>query len=283
MTEKTDGGGERQETARREAGPPPRSYSEFMRNLAAKYNTENTSDRADVPVQSNKNLVSLPPGLPLGFPPFLFPPSSLAEAVKDSPASPFQFLPGFRAQAPGAGPGFPHGLLPPGLMDPGHAQALLSMMRGQLPAQPGLRPPHPPLDLTESPAKRQKRDSSSAEDPPVSPPPSAAPTTSPTSCQSVCAVSQSCSEEGRKILAWSVEQVVEFISSFDDLKPHAEAFIREKIDGSTLVLLTDTHLTSLGVKLGPAIKFRSMLANKLGTCVICSHCRHCHQNQPDKN
>ena len=38
MTEKTDGGGERQEAAR----PPPRSYSEFMRNLAAKYNTENT-------------------------------------------------------------------------------------------------------------------------------------------------------------------------------------------------------------------------------------------------
>ena len=44
MTEKTDGGGERQEAARREAGPPPRSYSEFMRNLAAKYNTENTAE-----------------------------------------------------------------------------------------------------------------------------------------------------------------------------------------------------------------------------------------------
>ena len=42
MTEKTDG--ERTEAARREAapGPPPRSYSEFMRNLAAKYNTETT-------------------------------------------------------------------------------------------------------------------------------------------------------------------------------------------------------------------------------------------------
>ena len=38
MTEKTEGGGERQEAAR----PPPRSYSEFMRNLAAKYNTEST-------------------------------------------------------------------------------------------------------------------------------------------------------------------------------------------------------------------------------------------------
>lgn len=221
--------------------------------------------RVDVPAdprlnQSGKTLLSLPPGIPLGFPPFLFPPSSLQEAVKDSvapaAASPFQFLPGFRGQAPGAAPGFPPSLLPPGLMDPSHAQALLTMMRGQLPGHPGLRPPHPPLDLTESPAKRQKRDSSSAEEPPVSPPPSAAPPTSTTTCQSACALTQSCSEEGRKILAWSVEQVVDFISTFDDLKPHVEAFTREKIDGSTLVLLTDTHLTSLGLKLGPAIKFR---------------------------
>ena len=217
------------------------------------------SSRTEVPAdpRSNKNLLSLPPGIPLGFPPFLFPPSSLQEAVKEAPApaSPFQFLPGFRGQT-GAGPQFPPGLLPPGLMEPGHAQALLSMMRGQLPAHPALRPPQPPLDLTESPAKRQKRDSSSAEEAPVSPPPSAAPSSTQPNCQSVCALSQSCSEEGRKILAWSVDQVVEFISSFEDLKPHAEAFIREKIDGSTLVLLTDSHLTSLGVKLGPAIKFR---------------------------
>ena len=90
----------------------------------------------------------------------------------------------------------------------------------------------------------------------MSPPPSAVPTSTQSSCPSVCALSQSCSEEGKKILAWSVDQVVEFISSFEDLKPHAEAFIREKIDGGTLVLLTDSHLTSLGVKLGPAIKFR---------------------------
>ena len=141
-------------------------------------------------------------------------------------------------------------------MEPSQAQALLSMMRGQLPAHPALRPPQPPLDLTESPAKRQKRDSSSAEEAPVSPPPSSVPTSTQSSYPSVCALTQSCSEEGKKILTWSVDQVVEFISGFEDLKPHAEAFIREKIDGSTLVLLTDSHLTSLGVKLGPAIKFR---------------------------
>ena len=49
MTEKTEGGNqerERQDTggSRREPHQPPRSYSEFMRNLAAKYNTENVTE-----------------------------------------------------------------------------------------------------------------------------------------------------------------------------------------------------------------------------------------------
>ena len=47
MTEKTEGGQERDRqeagSARREQ-PPPRSYSEFMRNLAAKYNNDNTPE-----------------------------------------------------------------------------------------------------------------------------------------------------------------------------------------------------------------------------------------------
>ena len=47
MTEKTEGGvQERQEggSGRREGAPPPRSYSEFMRSLAAKYNNENPAE-----------------------------------------------------------------------------------------------------------------------------------------------------------------------------------------------------------------------------------------------
>ena len=46
MTEKTEGGAEREEAGagRREAAPNPRTYSDFMRNLAAKYNTENSSE-----------------------------------------------------------------------------------------------------------------------------------------------------------------------------------------------------------------------------------------------
>jgi len=296
MTEKTEGGSgqsqERQEagSARREAPPPPRSYSEFMRNLAAKYNNENPaeSNRADATdprVAQPGKPMTFPPGVPLGFPPFLLPPSSIPEGMKESGppvSSPFHFLPGFRPP-PGA-PGFPPGLLPPGLLDPSHAQALLSMMRGQIPSHPPLARPtaNPPLDLTaaERPAKKIKRDSSSTEDPPVSPPPSH-PEPPRTSCQSVCAVTQSCSEEGRKVINWSTEQVVEFVSSISQCQDYAEVFNSEKIDGSVLVLLTDTHLQSLGLKLGPALKLRSALATKLGTCPHCRHCRHCHGVQSD--
>ena len=232
-------------------------------------------------VANNKSLLSsLPPGLPLGFPPFLFPPTSLQEAMKDSShpvTSPFQFLPGFRPPAPGAAPGFPPGILPPGLLDPNHAQALLSMMRGQLPntSHPSIRArTNPPLDLTsgdtESPAKKLKRDSSSVdEEAPVSPPPSS-PTSIPhqsltNSCKSVslCLLSQSCSDEGKKMISWSVDQVVEFVRTFDEVSEHADVFAREKIDGSTLVLLTDTHLTSMGIKLGPAIKFRCVVTTEI--------------------
>ena len=45
MTEKTEGG-DREEAgaARREAAPNPRTYSDFMRNLAAKYNTDTSPE-----------------------------------------------------------------------------------------------------------------------------------------------------------------------------------------------------------------------------------------------
>jgi len=295
MTEKTEGGGqgqERQEGAsgRREGGPPPRSYSEFMRSLAAKYNNENPAesnraDTADPRLAQTGKPMTFPPGVPLGFPQFMFPPASLPEGMKESGppvSSPFHFLSGFRAP-PGAH-GFPPGLLPHGLLDPNHAQALLSMMRGQITNHPPQvrSAANPPLDLTaaEHPAKKMKRDSSSIEDPPVSPPPSH-PEPSRNSCQSLCAMSQSCSEEGRLVINWSTEEVVGFVSSISQCQEYAEVFLREKIDGGVLVLLTDTHLQSLGIKLGPALKLRSALADKLGTCPHCRHCRHCHAMQTE--
>ena len=140
------------------------------------------------------------------------------------------------------------------------AQALLTMMRGQHPASARPQVTPDPASEAESPAKRQRRNSSCLEaedsEAPVSPPPSSIPQQVERSCRSECSVSQACSEEGRRIISWSVDQVVDFISNIDDVKEHAEAFAREKIDGSTLVLLTDSHLTSLGIKLGPAIRLR---------------------------
>lgn len=51
------------------------------------------------------------------------------------------------------------------------------------------------------------------------------------------------------------------------------------IDGSGLPLLTEEHLTStMNMKLGPALKLRSVLAKKLGTCSVCLHCNHCHNS-----
>ena len=132
------------------------------------------------------------------------------------------------------------------------------MMRGQPHVQ--ARPPVTPDTLAseESPAKRQKRDSASLDnDAPVSPPPSSLPPQGQERpCRSEGSLTQACSEEGRLMINWSVDQVVEFIADIEDVKEHAAAFAREKIDGSTLVLLTDTHLTSLGIKLGPAIRLR---------------------------
>lgn len=51
-------------------------------------------------------------------------------------------------------------------------------------------------------------------------------------------------------------------------------FREQSIDGSGLPMLTEDHLmNSLGMKLGPALKLRSVLAKKLGgpcSCIACS-------------
>ena len=56
-----------------------------------------------------------------------------------------------------------------------------------------------------------------------------------------------------------------------------QTFKDHSIDGSTLPLLTEDHLTStLNMKLGPALKLRTVLAKKIGHCAVCLHCVHCH-------
>ncbi len=56
-------------------------------------------------------------------------------------------------------------------------------------------------------------------------------------------------------------------------------FLRHKIDGASLLLLTESHLMDkLGLKVGPAVRLRSALARRLAECPRCNHCQGCHQD-----
>jgi len=59
-----------------------------------------------------------------------------------------------------------------------------------------------------------------------------------------------------------------------------QVFREHSIDGCTLPLLTEEHLMStMNMKLGPALKLRSVLAKKIGHCAVCLHCVHCHSER----
>ncbi|XP_050076994.1 probable serine/threonine-protein kinase DDB_G0282963 [Anopheles maculipalpis] len=83
-----------------------------------------------------------------------------------------------------------------------------------------------------------------------------------------------CHARVEEISAWTVDNVCDFVASIDICAEYVQNFRDQSIDGSGLPLLTEEHLTnSLGMKLGPALKLRSMLAKKLGgpcPCALCS-------------
>jgi len=57
---------------------------------------------------------------------------------------------------------------------------------------------------------------------------------------------------------WSIQQVADFISQIDTCQEYAEVLEQQKVDGASLSVLTESHLTSiLGIKLGPATKIVS--------------------------
>jgi hypothetical protein len=61
-----------------------------------------------------------------------------------------------------------------------------------------------------------------------------------------------------------------------------QVFIEHNIDGSLLPILTEDHLTlRLGMKLGPALKLKSIVAKKVGSAhvQVCDHCSHCSKQQ----
>ena len=56
-----------------------------------------------------------------------------------------------------------------------------------------------------------------------------------------------------------------------------QPFREQGIDGSTLILLKEDHLvTTMKMRLGSVLKFKAALAKKMGSCPICLHCVHCH-------
>lgn len=62
-------------------------------------------------------------------------------------------------------------------------------------------------------------------------------------------------------MIWSqVTDVFEFVYSLPGCTMYADQFRRQEIDGRALTLLTEDHLmTTLGVKLGPALKICSCI------------------------
>ena len=62
-----------------------------------------------------------------------------------------------------------------------------------------------------------------------------------------------------------------------DLYFFFQNFREQGIDGSTLILLKEDHLvTTMKMRLGSVLKFKAALAKKMGSCPICLHCVHCH-------
>merc|ERR550532_1854992 len=233
-----------------------RSYSDFMRSLAAKYNnneyfTPTTAGSSPPQASATKQdifpflgLGAFPqgfpgfslPGLPPGFNPFL-PPSSTE-----------------KPSTPGGGGGGGGG---------GAAPASLKRARDQADA----------LDLTE---KRVKTEGDGS---PSSPPPAPSPPSSPPPPPPPSSPSQRVELNGEPN-EWTVEQVATFVTEIDICREYGQVFRDNKIDGGCLPLLTESHLTTgLGLKLGPALKLLTALRRRLGPeattgCVKCAHCHH---------
>ncbi|XP_050523566.1 polycomb protein Scm-like isoform X2 [Daktulosphaira vitifoliae] len=87
--------------------------------------------------------------------------------------------------------------------------------------------------------------------------------------------------EKSAVAAWTVDDVCDFVNSIDLCAEYSQRFRDQSVDGTALPLLSEDHLTgTMNMKLGPALKFRAVLAQKLGNCVVCMHCAHCHGAQP---
>lgn len=263
-----------------------RNYSDFMRNLAAKYNHANPND------YFNAARNGFPPPLdprfksttaPVAFPPALLPSLAATPTTKDADLG--SKKPDF-ASVIGPFAGAAAAAMFPPLIDMSTTQTLLAMVRTAKEAElQGLlknvkRPDtSSPLDLSSAapPAKRPRIKTPSI----GSPCNTSTPPNIPKRAESE---SPKLHED---ISGWTVDDVVNFVGSIDICAEYAQNFRDQRIDGSGLPLLTEDHLiNTIGMKLGPALKLRSILAKKLGSCSVCLHCTHCHNgsgNSPENS
>ncbi|XP_073880207.1 sterile alpha motif domain-containing protein 11 isoform X4 [Macaca fascicularis] len=64
---------------------------------------------------------------------------------------------------------------------------------------------------------------------------------------------------------WTVDDVCNFVGGLSGCGEYTRVFREQGIDGETLPLLTEEHLLStMGLKLGPALKIRAQVARRLG-------------------
>ncbi|KAG5890335.1 hypothetical protein JTB14_016222 [Gonioctena quinquepunctata] len=248
-----------------------RNYSDFMRSLAAKYNNTNPNE------YFNAARNGFPPPLDPRFKPASFP-NLLPSTSQNKDADMNNKKPDFPVMNPFANmTGLPgsSSMFPP-LIDMSSTQTLLALVRTAKEAElqnllKTVKRPDTssPLDLSAAgpPPKRSRVKTPSRN--------------SPTS--GVFTMPKRAESESPRlhddISNWSVDDVCNFVSRIDICAEYAQVFREQRIDGSGLPLLTEDHLTNrMNMKLGPALKLRSILAKKIGSCNVCLHCSHCHNN-----
>jgi len=65
---------------------------------------------------------------------------------------------------------------------------------------------------------------------------------------------------------WSIQQVADFISQIDTCEEYAQVLKDQKVDGASLAVLNETHLTTiLGIQLGPATRIVSRVRRILNS------------------
>ncbi|XP_018572077.1 uncharacterized protein LOC108911586 [Anoplophora glabripennis] len=246
-----------------------RNYSDFMRSLAAKYNNANPNDYFNA--ARNGFPPPLDPRFKPSFPNLL--PSLAAPQNKENESN------NKKTDFPVLNPfvGVTGAAIFPPLIDMSTTQTLLAMVRSAKEAElQGLlknvkrQDTSSPLDLSSAapPAKKPRIKTPSSSSPSYgsgAPAPRRAESESP--------------KLHEDISSWTVDDVCNFVSNIDICAEYVQTFRDQRIDGAGLPLLTEEHLTTtMNMKLGPALKLRSVLAKKLGSCNVCLHCTHCHNS-----